>query len=545
MTPTKPDRARPQATRRIRRFPPRSLTARILAINALALIILAVGLLYLDRHQDDLFDAKIEALTSEGTLVANALGESVVRHDDPDAPLVLDAEAARALVGRLVAPTGTRARLYGSDAELIVDSRTVAGAAPLVETEELPEPSRPGGFVRAIVGAYNWVADRLPPRTDVPAYHDDPLDHAAYWRAREGGSGSAVEETESGEIVITVAVPVQHFKQIQGVLLLNADAEDIEQKVRSARVAILQAFGIAFGITTLLSLYLAGTIARPVRRLARAAERVRAGAGRKAGIPDFTRRGDEIGELSGALREMTDALWGRMDAVERFAADVAHEIKNPLASVRGAIEALERVDDEGQRERLTAIILDDVRRLDRLISDISDASRVDAELSRAEAAPVDLNGMVQMLAEVYRTTRAEQKPRNAPTLVFQPGAEQPCVVPGLEDRLVQVFQNLIANAESFGPPDGQIRIAIEPAPDAVRVIVEDDGPGIPVGQETRIFERFYTVRPEDEKFGIHSGLGLSISKQIVEAHGGRIDAENRADEDGNATGARFVVELPR
>jgi len=343
--------------------------------------------------------------------------------------------------------------------------------------------------------------------------------------------------------MVTVAVPIQHFKQIQAVLMLSAPATDIERKVREARFAILEAFGIALAITVLLSLYLAGTIARPVRRLARAAEAVRARPGRKTLIPDFTRRRDEIGELSGALRDMTDALWQRMDAIEQFAADVAHEIKNPLSSVRSAIETLDRVEDLDQRAQLMSIILDDVRRLDRLISDISDASRLDAELSRAEPEPVDLKRLLSALAEVYAAIHAKRA--GAARLELALGDEEAVVVPAIENRLVQVMRNLLANAESFSPPSGRIGLALSLDANEATIAVEDDGPGIPSGQLERIFERFYSLRPEGEKFGTHSGLGLSISRQIVEAHGGRLIADNRTDGTGRIQGARFSIILPR
>jgi two-component system sensor histidine kinase ChvG len=519
-----------------------SLMTQILAINMGALAILALGLLYLDQHQDDLFEAKISALTAEGELIAGALGGGAMIANAAGTTVQLDPEAARGLLARLVLPRDRRAKLFAPDHSLIVDSRTLAGAAPLVETEELPDPARPGWLARLAESAYLWIVEHLPPRVDLPPYHEDAFDHPEYWRALEGESGSAIEETSDGSLMVTVAVPVQHFKQVQAVLMLGAPATDIEHKVRAARFSILEAFAIALTITVLLSLYLAGTIARPVRRLARAAEAVRARPGRKTKIPDFTRRRDEIGELSGALRDMTNALWERMDAIEQFAADVAHEIKNPLSSVRSAIETLNRVDDPAQRERLMAIILDDVQRLDRLISDISDASRLDAELSRAEPEPVDLKQLLSVLAEVHATTRTEQT--STPHLEVSL-CDDDAVVPAIEDRLVQVVRNLLANAESFSPPGGRIGLALAIDADQAKIIIEDDGPGIPPDQLERIFERFYSLRPEGEKFGIHSGLGLSISRQIVETHGGRLIAENRTDEAGHIQGARITLTLPR
>jgi two-component system sensor histidine kinase ChvG len=365
-------------------------------------------------------------------------------------------------------------------------------------------------------------------------------------RALKGDMASAVRsEREAGMLLLSVAVPVQRYKQVLGAVLLSSDSTEIDQAIRSVRFEILKVFVIALGVTVLLSIYLAGTIARPIRRLAAAAERVRRGHGRHVLIPDFTRRGDEIGDLSGAFREMTNALWARMDAIEHFAADVAHEIKNPLTSLRSAVETAARVDDPHKQRRLLAVVLEDVQRLDRLITDISDASRLDAELSRLEFEPVMIGRMLGTLVDIYRSTAAERAPQLTLSLGGAAGtAAGDLVVPGIESRLVQVFRNLIANAISFSPPGAVIHIAAQRQDDAVTVVIDDEGPGIPSGKLGAIFERFYTERPAGEKFGTHSGLGLSISKQIVEAHRGSIRAENRLGSDGRVIGARFVVRLP-
>ncbi len=305
---------------------------------------------------------------------------------------------------------------------------------------------------------------------------------------------------------------------------------------------------VALTVTVLLSIYLAGTIARPIRRLAGAAERVRRGLGREVVIPDFSRRGDEIGDLSSALRDMTSVLWQRMDAIDRFAADVAHEIKNPLSSLRSAVETAARIEDPVKQRRLLAIILEDVQRLDRLISDISDASRLDAELSRHEHAPVALDRMLAALVELHETTATEGAPRLRLSVPAH-ARQSDFVVPGIEDRLVQVLRNLIANAISFSPPGGTIGLAVQRDQDSVVVTIDDEGPGIPDAKLAAIFDRFYSERPAGEKFGTHSGLGLSISKQIVEAHRGIIRAENRRGPGtgigaGPIIGARFIVRLP-
>jgi two-component system sensor histidine kinase ChvG len=322
--------------------------------------------------------------------------------------------------------------------------------------------------------------------------------------------------------------------------MLSTGSAEIEEELRTVRLELLRIFGVALLVTVLLSFYLAGTIARPIRRLAAAAERAR-GRRARVEIPDFTRRGDEIGDLSRSLREMTDALWQRMSAIESFAADVAHEIKNPLSSLRSAVETAVRIDDAANQRRLMAIILNDVQRLDRLITDISDASRLDAELGRLELEPVDVAAMLGTLVEVYGATRTDDAPR----LVLAIGnGDRELVVPGIETRLSQVFRNIIGNAVSFSPPLGEIRLTARHYGRAVLVTVEDQGPGIPEEKLTAIFDRFYTERPLGEQFGTHSGLGLSISKQIVEAHRGQIWAENRKNAEGITIGARFSVRLP-
>ena len=516
--------------------PPRrrfsSLTTRILAVNMVALVILVLGFLYLDRHQRDLFVAKLHALMTQGEVMAGALGETVVKGADEAHP-VIDREAAQSLLRRLVVPVGTRARLFDTAGRLLADSALIAGAGSLVETEELPPPEAPGLAERI----YDAILKALPPYQHFPpapeSFEEDALNIHEVARALKGYKATAIRDAQAAGIVVSAAVPVQQLKQIQGALLLTASAEDIQQSLRETRVAILEAFGIALGITILISLYIGGTIARPVRRLARAADHVRLGHGRHAAIPDLSRRNDEIGDLSLALREMTEALSARMDAIESFAADVAHEIKNPLSSVRNAVEAANQLSDETQKAKLMAMVLDDVKRLDRLITDISEASRLERE-------PVDLGRMIEMLAGIEE--RAAE-PRGI-RLRVRRGGDQTFIVPGFETRLSQVFRNLIGNAISFSPDGAEIRLELSREANEVVVTVDDDGRGIPPGKESALFDRFFSLRPAGEKFGLHSGLGLSIAKQIVEAHRGRLLAENRVDEKGCVRGARFTVRLP-
>jgi two-component system sensor histidine kinase ChvG len=336
---------------------------------------------------------------------------------------------------------------------------------------------------------------------------------------------------------------VQRFRAVRGVLMLSTQGADIDDMVQAERFAIFKVFLIAAGVMLLLSLFLAGTIAGPVRRLADAAERVRRRIRSRVEIPDFTARRDEIGHLSGAIRDMTDALYTRIEAIESFAADVSHELRNPLTSLRSAVETLPLVKTDANRKRLMDVIQHDIRRLDRLISDISDASRLDAELQRQEASAVDLRQLLDALVRAANEVRSDVNV----TLSLEGGPG--FVVPGHDSRLGQVISNLIDNARSFSAAGGSVRVTCRKLKHAVDITVDDDGPGIRPDALQKIFERFYTDRPEDQGFGQNSGLGLSISKQIVEAHGGRIWAENRstpvaAGEEPKVLGARFHVMLP-
>ena len=529
---------------RFRWRPISPLTRRIIAVNVLPVALLAVGFLYLGKFESSLIGQQIESLRTQGEIFAAALSEGAVL-DSTDEGEILLPDLARQMMRRLVEPTRTRARLFDIGGKQIADSRLLRGPGDAVQVTELPPIEHKGPMVRLTDRIYDWVAELVPSRHKHPPYREGATgtaeDYGEAVRALRGESASAVRsDPQSGGLVISVAVPVQRYKQVLGAVMLSSGNGEIEEELRTVRLELLRIFGVALLVTVLLSLYLAGTIARPIRRLAGAAQRAR-GRGARVEIPDFTGRGDEIGELSGSLREMTDALWDRMSAIESFAADVAHEIKNPLSSLRSAVETAARIEDPSKRRRLMVIIQDDVERLDRLISDISDASRLDAELSRLEMAPIDIAAMLHALAEMHEATQAEGAPRLTLDIADRGRA---LIVPGTESRLSQVFVNVIANAASFSPPDGEIRIRAGADGRAVMVSVEDQGPGIPEDKLTAIFDRFYTERPAGEKFGTHSGLGLSISKQIVEAHRGRIWAENRTDATGAVCGARFLIRLP-
>ena len=531
--------------RRRRRFSP--LTRRILAVNILALALLGVGLLFLGQYRQSLVDAELQALKTQAQVFSAAIGEGATSDAGLGAQISL--QPAREMMRRLIEPTKMRAQLLDSKGAVIADTAVLGSAAGAVHIDQLAPPEGNNAVERNALDLYDWIIAHIPwswssdDATRGPANPGTSVDPVAQ-RAFAGDVAVSVRGGE-GHLTLLAAAPVQYYRQVLGVLLLASDGARIEQTVRDIRLKIIELVGMALGLTVLLSFYLAGTIVRPVRRLAAAAERVRRGHGREVTIPDFTGRGDEIGDLSGALRDMTATLWLRMDAIEHFAADVAHEIKNPLTSLRSAVETAARVADAEKQRRLLAVVVEDVKRLDRLITDISDASRLDAELSRDKTMPVPIGGLLAALVDLYRDMAKPETPFLRLDLPDQHGASRSDLpVLGNEDQLVRVFRNLLDNAISFSPREGTIIIRARRMGEVVRVTVEDHGPGIPAGKLTAIFNRFYTERPPGEAFGTHSGLGLAIAKQIVDAHHGTIRAENRHDPDGNLIGARFVVDLP-
>ena len=528
----------PAVLRRRPRWLPSPLTVRILALNIPALGILLGGALFLGQYREGLVETKIGSLKAEGAIIAAALGESATPPDS----LAFDREVARQLVRRLASTSASRARLFDADGFLIADSQGLGPAALAVRAQNLPEPGREPLPRRLWSSITHWVLQATPTQQALPLYRENNVqiatDYPEVGGAIAGETETALRRLSDGAMLISVAVPVQRFKRVLGALMLTIEADDIEEQVRDVRIAILQVFGLALAVTVLLSIYLSSTIARPIRRLAAAAHRARIRTGRRVPIPDFTSRKDEIGDLSGALREMTDALYGRMDAIEAFAADVAHEIRNPLSSIRSAVEVLPRTQDPERAQKLLSIIVADVRRLDRLITDISEASRVGAELARSEMNVVDLVLLVRTFVDTQRVTQA------AGAVNFVVEGDGPVLARCVESRIGQVMRNLLANAVSFSPPGGTIRVTVYKAGKMAEVAVEDEGPGIPPDKLAAVFDRFYSLRPENEPFGIHSGLGLSISKQIIEAHGGNIQAQNRNAPDGAVSGARLVFTLP-
>ena len=528
------------------------LLQRILLVNLLPLALLLAALLYLDQYQNGLLEAEVTTLREQARIYAGALGEAAVHEDTPDNPHLVP-DLARPLLRRLTEPTPNAAKLYSPEGEVLADSRVREGPGGAVVTEPLPPAVDRGRLVSLVGQVYDDLLSLLPHSPDAnlldiarPAvgaeWSPDIRDELKRDAAKPGRQiPPYIRRTDDNRLLVSVAEPVSVNRRVLGVVLLTREAREVDDSVLAVRLSILALFTLALGLTVMLSWYLSLTIARPILRLAGAAAGMREGRGREGAVPDpLLVRRDEVGELARALSDSATALWARMDAIEQFAADVAHEIKNPLSSIRSAIETLRRIDDPTKQRRLTAIIAEDVGRLDRLISDISDASRIDAELSRVATEPVDIAPILQALAEINEATRDETDPGIRLEL-----GEGRLVVQGVEGRIVQVLRNLIGNAESFSPVGGEIGLLAREDGAVVEIVVEDSGPGIPDGKLEGIFDRFYSERPQGERFGQHSGLGLSISRQIVEALRGQIVAENRRDERGAVLGARFTVRLPK
>jgi two-component system sensor histidine kinase ChvG len=558
----------------LHRLGPQRLTSRIVLLNLLGLVVLVIGILYFNQFRQGLIDARVQSLTTQAQIIAAAIagsatadtGSIVINPDSlddnsdataPDADQLgaldfpINPETTGPVLRRLLANTTIRGRIIDPDGNLVIDSRFLYGGGDIIQTDLQSRDANSHNFIVAwLIKAFDWFF-----AYDYPLQKEYSLDNGKDFpevaAALNGAAVSVVRLDDRRDIIVLVSVPVQRFRAVLGALILSTSGGEIDNVLRAERRVVLLTFGFVALVTILLSVLLAGTIAEPIRRLTAAAERVRRGINKRVEIPDFTARRDEIGHLSGVLRDMTQALYNRIDAIEAFAADVSHELKNPLTSLRSAVETLGMVKTDEQRARLVEIVKHDVRRLDRLITDISDASRLDAELARTEANPVDvarLLGAITSLAN--ETLKDEQAEIDLHVIPAKKGVDpvRAFVVMGHDSRLSQVFRNLIDNARSFTAPNTKVAIRVRRSGSDVEVRVEDSGPGIRPDNLERVFERFYTDRPEGS-FGKNSGLGLSISKQIVEAHKGRIWAENRlgsmpVNGERPVLGARFMLRLP-
>jgi two-component system sensor histidine kinase ChvG len=537
-----------------------SLTLRILTVNVIAPLVLMIGLLFMSQYRDNLIRAELETLKAQSQLFAGAISEGAVKPVPKGRPFlfarpeemeVLIPELSRRMLRRLGENTDSRTRLFNDRGVMIGDS------FQLIEGRGDDSRGKEGSWrfdaIRILRSLSRVALDVLPTKTALQTFSNVTTkriqDYPDAIVSREGDVSGTAWQDAHGRIMLTASAPIMKSGRSLGVVHLTREGREIEEAMIQVRFDVVTVFLGALSITIFLSMYLAAAIGRPLKKLARAAEAVRLGQGRNIEIPDLSHRGDEIGELSNSLRDMTKALWERMDTIERFAADVSHEIKNPLTSLRSAVETVEVVKSKMDRDRLMDIIRHDVQRMDRLISDISAASRLDTELLREEMGPVDLGALLMKLADAHRQPLArvsdEGNGEDAVRLILPaPGM---AVVRGNDSRLARGFDNLITNAISFSPPGRPILITVGLTEnrEQICITVEDEGPGIPENKLENIFERFYTERPKHEDYGSHSGLGLSIARQIFRAHGGTVKAENIRSVDGSVTGARFIVTLSR
>lgn len=514
-----------------------ALTQRIILFNAATLVVLIAGVIIVQANRVGLVDERLQGIKEQALIVGSTLAEYTTNENARD----IKVNEAEPLLRQLIEPTRLRARLYATDGRLSLDTRNLL-ARNIVETRELP----PLDTWSQIKGWWTRIFDGVMgvrPFAKLAPYFEAGIDGRVYSEVLSALSGEVAtgeRVNDQNQLVLSVAVPIQRFRTVYGVLMVSTEGGDIDAILREERTTLLEVFAVGLVAMIVSSLYLARFVAQPVRRLADAADRVRRGRTGRETIPLMDERRDEISDLAVSISGMTHALYDRIDAIERFAADVAHELKNPLTSLKSAVEMLSRAKDEASRESLTQIVKNDVKRIDRLISDISDASRLDAELSREHVEPVDIERLLETIIEIYRFSDLPHGVK----VSLESRLPRDAVVLGRDERLGQVFRNLIDNASSFSPENGTVMVTASASGMRARFMVDDEGPGIPPDNLETIFQRFYTERPAGHGFGNNSGLGLSIARQIASGFGGRIWAENRHSADGRRIGARFVVELP-
>jgi two-component system sensor histidine kinase ChvG len=554
------DHVTPSPSRTYRRRRGGGLTVRILGVNFIAPFVLLIGMLYMGEYRQGLIMAEIETLKAQSQLFSGAIAEAAIRPVESGKPLLLAnpdeieslvPELSRRMIRRLGETTNNRTILFGNEGLMMGDSHKIPGVGGVVHITNI-DADQPNSFSHFLGVITSHLMEIMPNKTNLPPY---PTTKSSYIddypdaeRALHGYVSATAWKDKEGRLILTAAAPVQKSKHVLGVVMIARDGREIDYAMARVRLEVLTVFLGALSITIFVSLYLAGTIARPLRRLSLAAEDVRVDKAGHVALPDFSRRNDEIGDLSVSMRTMTQALLDRMNTIERFAADVAHEIKNPLTSLRSAVETIAIVKDKDNQKKLYEIIKHDIQRLDRLITDISQASRLDAELSRDEISFVDLRILLTHLATTHDQSHladktSKDKKSTKPHIRFIAPDEVKLTIKGNESRLAQVFENLITNAISFSPEGGIITIDGQRDKNSVIITIQDQGPGIPEGKLNAVFERFYTERPKHEAYGAHSGLGLSIAHQIITAHKGKIFAENMRDANDNIIGARFTVIL--
>ena len=516
------------------------LLLRLLSLNILALFFLLGGLFSIDIYQKTLQENEFKKLEDEGRILAQAIGKTILPTEDFRSQVIITREAQET-ISYLLSKSRVRIRLFSYQGDLLADSEKSVGFQTRMRATELPFLQEKNFFRVYFEKIYSYISLLIVKTSNLELYQENTLqqaeDYEEVLKSLYGEETRLIKQLKSGKKLFGVAMPVQSYKKITGAILLTFDSTNIENKLKDFRFEVFKIFFLALFLTICVSIYLSTNIVKPIRKLANATRNINPSDGRKMSVPQFPDRKDEISELSVSIKEMLNSIWNRMDAIENFAADVAHEIKNPLTSLKSAVEVLSNIKDKKQINKLTKIIIQDIQRLDRLVTDISNASRLDAELSREGMKKFNIKKILEETINFYN--RDENK------ILFNFIKNHNYSIYGNKQRLSQVFNNIIDNALSFNKSDKKIEIFLKNNKNNIFIEIRDYGPGINKNNLNKIFDRFYTERPSKEKFGEHSGLGLSIVKQILEVHKGLVKVENRLEKNKKIIGAKFIITLKK
>ncbi len=516
------------------------LLLRLLSLNILALFFLLGGFFSIDIYQKTLQENEFQKLEDEGRILAQAIGKTILPTEDFRSQVIITREAQET-ISYLLSKSRVRIRLFSYQGDLLADSDRSVGFQTRVRSAELPSLQEKNFFRVFFEKVYTYISLLIAKTSSLTLYQENTLqqaeDYEEVLKALYGEETRLIKQLESGKKLFGLAMPVQSYKKITGAILLTFDSTNIENKLKDFRFEVFKIFFLALFLTICVSIYLSANIVKPIRKLAIATRNINPSEGRKISVPQFSGRKDEINELSISIKDMLASIWNRMDAIENFAADVAHEIKNPLTSLKSAIEVVNKTRDKKQINKLTKIINQDVQRLDRLVTDISNASRLDAELSREGMRKINIKRILEETVNFYN--------REKNKIIFNFVKDSNYSIYGNKQRLSQVFNNLIDNALSFNKENIKIEIFLKSKKNNVLIEIKDFGPGIQTNNFNKIFDRFYTERPDKEKFGQHSGLGLSIVKQILDVHKGLIKVENRYGKNKKVIGAQFIITLKK
>ena len=516
------------------------LLLRLLTLNILALFFLLGGLFSIDRYQQTLEENEFIKLEDEGTILAQAIGKTILPTEDYKSQVIITREAQET-IRYLLSKSRVRIRLFSYEGDLLADSDRSVGFQTSVKSIELPSLQEKNFIRITYEKIYSYISLLVAKTSKLSFYKENTLQQAEDYeeviKALYGEETRMLKRLNNGKKILGVALPVQSYKKITGAILLTFDSTNIENKLKDFRFEVFKIFLLALFLTICVSIYLSANIVKPIRKLANAARNINPSDGRKVSIPQFTGRKDEINDLAISIKEMLNSIWNRMDAIENFAADVAHEIKNPLTSLKSAVDVASNIKDKKQINKLTKIINEDIKRLDRLVTDISNASRLDAELSREGMKKINISKILNETVNFYNREKKQ--------ILFSFIKDGKYFTYGNENRLSQVFNNIIDNALSFNKQNKKIEINLKSGKNNIFIEINDYGPGIKNNSFNKIFERFYTERPSEEKFGQHSGLGLSIVKQILDIHKGIITVENRLGKNKRIVGAKFILTLKK